>query len=82
MDTPLSLATAPESSPSTLGSLQFPGESAVIDELNRQNDQAERLNIAVNAGVMAWLRKQGINPADPQEQRPSDLTASIGSANE
>ncbi|MBQ6611059.1 MAG: hypothetical protein IJH70_11535 [Oscillospiraceae bacterium] len=54
----------------------FPDEKAMETYLNacisKETADYERLSAAVNSGVRAWLREQGIDPDNPSECAESD----------
>ena len=49
----------------------FPDEKAMEtylnDRISEETADYERLSIAVNSGVRAWLHEQGIDPDNPSE---------------
>ncbi len=74
MDTESHNTPAPvlDSPPSVgLEDVRFPDESALGDAIREAQAsaarRAERLDLAVQGAVAAWLKEQGVDPAHPPE---------------
>lgn len=63
-------AQASENTPALLSNLNPPAEDTLSEALDHADEQAKQFNARVNAGIMAWLREQGIDPDNPPEQWP------------
>lgn len=70
MENPASQAFGLESGLAALDSIGLLDERTLSEALNRADEQTKRLNIAVNAGVMEWLRKKGVDPETPLDRWP------------
>lgn len=74
-------APVPDSLGGKLVGVDFPEESALGDAINEAQATAdqrkERLARAVESGVSAWLKEQGVDPEHPPEHWGAESSGSV-----